>query len=413
MEKLSSACEACGESKVRTICDECRKFYCQNCSDYHLRFKATRDHHLIDLHPKYGDPQKETKESADEAELSSDFVEQLTVTENTVLYRAQVAVHREVKPQAGAMRGAVPKRDQNKGVQKGSYSTQGETAKSEGTAKKDETVCSDRPTKDSKIGEFSIKRPDDKKTAEVRGILVLPQIIIVADGPNIKLKLFDLSGVYLSSVHSKRRVNGITAVKGNCFATCGLDTVVRLWTLCGKAIVKEDISYDVDHYSDGIHYNGTYYCVLHLPDNAVTVLDTQGRQVRKIVRKEAFGKEIRFGLDIHMDRKTHNMYVPCWGSKKGVLCLSVHDEELWFTPFGGVLGGISEIDGALCVSDYGTGHCVHMVSKSGKYKGKLLDKDELKNRNPEYLCYVSSEKKLYFNENGSHVVCSMSLKFQY
>ena len=80
---------------MRSICHECREFYCQNCSDYHLRFKATGDHHLIDLHPKYGDPQTATKESADEAELSSDFVEQLTVTENTVLYRAQVAVDRE------------------------------------------------------------------------------------------------------------------------------------------------------------------------------------------------------------------------------------------------------------------------------------------------------------------------------
>ena len=63
--------------------------------------KATRDHHLIDLHPKYGDPQQETKESADQAELSSDFLEQLTVTENFVLYRAQVAVDREVDTQSG------------------------------------------------------------------------------------------------------------------------------------------------------------------------------------------------------------------------------------------------------------------------------------------------------------------------
>ena len=95
MDRLSRVCEACGEGTVRTICEECREFYCQNCSDYHLRFKATRDHHLIDLHPKYGDPKNKTTEPADEAELSSDFVEQLTVTENTVLYRAQVAVERD------------------------------------------------------------------------------------------------------------------------------------------------------------------------------------------------------------------------------------------------------------------------------------------------------------------------------
>ena len=92
MDNLSRVCEACGEGTVRTICNKCREFYCQKCSDYHLKFKATRDHHLIDLHPKYGYPQTESAETADEAEFSSDFVEQLTVTENTVLYRAQVAV---------------------------------------------------------------------------------------------------------------------------------------------------------------------------------------------------------------------------------------------------------------------------------------------------------------------------------
>ena len=107
---------------------------------------------------------------------------------------------------------------------------------------------------------------------------------------------------------------------------------MRLWTLRGKAIVSEDISYDVDHDSHGIHYNGTYYCVLHHLDNAVTVRDTQGRQFRKIKRKEAFGEEIEFGVDIHMDKTTINIYVPWWRNNDGVLCLSVHDEALWFTP---------------------------------------------------------------------------------
>ena len=412
MDKLSRVCEACGEGIVRAICNECREFYCQNCSDYHLRFKATRDHHLIDLHPKYGDPQQkrdETTESTDEAELSSDFVEQLTVTENTVLYRAQVAVDREVEPQAGTERGAIPKRDGKKGTKKGWPSKQRETAKSEGTAKMNETLKSDRVVKDNPIEQFSIKRPDDNVNAEVRGILVLTQNIIVADSDNEKLKLFDLSGVYLSSVDSKHCVLGITAVNENCFATCGLDTVVRLWTLRGKAIVKEDISYDVDHDSHGIHYNGTYLCVLHRYDNAITVLDTQGRQVRKIVRKEAFGKKIEFGVDIHMDKATHNIYVPRWGDAFGVLCLSVHDEALWFTPLDGALGGITEIDGVLCVSDYDEGHCVHMISKSGDYKGKLLDKDVLKERNPEYVCFDASQRKLYFNLISSDVVCFISV----
>ena len=113
MDKVSEKlCEVCGKHKVRTLCYECREAYCQDCSDYHLRFKATRDHSLIDLHPRYDQNQTskraestdETESSSDflpsvketssteETELSSDFLEHLTVTENTVLYRAQVAV---------------------------------------------------------------------------------------------------------------------------------------------------------------------------------------------------------------------------------------------------------------------------------------------------------------------------------
>ena len=394
---------------MRTICNECREFYCQKCSDYHLKFKARRDHHLIDLHPKYGDPQQETKESADEAELSSDFVEQLTVTENTVLYRAQVAVDRDVDPKAGEEYGTVKKRDGNKDTKKRSSSTQNKTANpGDGTANEVETTSSHRLAKDSQIKQFSIKRPDDKKNADVRGLVVFNQNIIVADSINKKLKLFDLSGVYLSSVDSEHEVWGISAVKGNCFATSGVDEQVRLWTLRGKAIVSEDISYTVDHTSHGIHYNGTYYCVLHQRDNAITVLNTQGTQVRKIVRTEAFGKEREFGWGILMDKTTHNIYVPCWASNKGVVCFSVHDDVLWFTPLEGALGGITEIDGVLCLSDYGTGHCVHMVSKSGEYKGKLLDKDVLEEREPFYMCYVEDAKKIYFSLYRSDI-CFISL----
>ena len=106
--------------------------------------------------------------------------------------------------------------------------------------------------------------------------------------------------------------------------------------------------------------------MLHLPDNAITVLDTQGRQVRKIVRKKEFGKGIEFGFDIHIDRNINNMYVVCFGDVNAVLCLSLEDEALWFTPLKGCLGGITEIDGVLCVSDRHTGQGIHMISKSGK-----------------------------------------------
>ena len=122
--------------------------------------------------------------------------------------------------------------------------------------------------KEDKIEQFSMKRPDDKASAQVQGILVLSQNVIIADSCNEKLKLFDLNGVYLLSVDSKHYVYGITTVKGNRFATCGTDKKVRLWTLRGMAIVSDDLSYDVDHDSHGIDFNGTYFCVLHFPDKA-------------------------------------------------------------------------------------------------------------------------------------------------
>ena len=406
MDKLSRVCEACGAGTVRTICNECREFYCQNCSDYHLRFKATRDHHLIDLHPKYGDPQQETKEYADEAEFSSDFVDQLTVTENTVLYRAQVAVDREIDTQTGPERRVIQKRN---GKKKESLQDMASGKSEIRKTRKDKTSDGDKLVTENVIKQFIIRRSDDKEEAKVRGILVLSHNIIISDDPNRKLKLFDLNGVYLSFVESLHCVWGITAVTDNCFATCGLDTVVHLWTLRGKTIVTEELSYDVDHDSYGIHYNGTYFCVLHLPDNAITVLDTQGRQVRKIDRREAFGKEIQFGWDIHMDKTTHNIYVPCWGNNNGVLCLSVHGEALWFTPLKGGVGGITEIDGALCVSDFAEGHCVRTVSKSGEYKGNLLDNNVFEEREPFYMCYVEDAKKIYFSLDNSDIICFMSL----
>ena len=304
--------------------------------------------------------------------------------------------------------GDYTKRDEKKRTKKESSLVQGDTANPcEGTAKEYETRSSHRLAKDGKIGEFSIKRPDDEAIARVGAILVWTQNIIVADTSNEKLKLFDLSGVYLSSVDTKYcGVWGITAVTGNRFATCGSDTVVRFWALRGKAIVTEDISYKVDHESQGIHYNGTYYCLLDHPENAITVLDTQGRQVRKIVRKEVFGKGIQFGLDIHMDKTTHHIYVPCFGS---VLCLSLHNDMLWFTPLAGILGGITEIDGELCISDFCTECVVYMISKTGEYNGQLLDKNVLKERNALNMCYVADARKLFLSLQGTDIICFKSL----
>ena len=138
------------------------------------------------------------------------------------------------------------------------------------------------------------------------------------------------------------------------------------------------------------------------------MLDIQGRQVRKIVIKEAFGNEITFGWDIHMDSKTHNIYVPCVIYNNRVLCVSVEGEPLWFSPLTGSPRGITEIYGVLCVAD-SKEQCMHLMSKTGEYKGKLLDKGEMTGR-PEYMYYDERQKKLYFSLYGKDVICFVSVK---
>ena len=86
-----------------------------------------------------------------------------------------------------------------------------------------------------------------------------------------------MDGRYVSSIDSRHQVWGITKVNHNRFVTCGLDeNIIYMWTFSDKNIVADDVSYRVDYYANGIHYNGTYYCVLHQTYNAITVLDKQG-----------------------------------------------------------------------------------------------------------------------------------------
>ena len=264
----------------------------------------------------------------------------------------------------------------------------------------------------SKIEQFSIKRTDDQSQAEVHGILALGQNIIVADSPNEKLKLFNLTGVYLSSVDSNHGVYGITAVTESQFATCGTDTCMRVWNLCGDAL-KESSSYELDYDSNcGMHFNDTYYCVLNSWEHAITVLNTKGEHISQIVKKEAFGRKIGFGYGIYMDRTTNNIYVVCWGEPNSVMCLSLKGEDLWFTPIEGELAVITEIDGVLCLSDFSTGGCVHMVSKAGQNMGKGLGKYSLNDRKFNYIFYAAHLKILYFNLYDSDVICYASTHFQ-
>ena len=108
---------------------------------------------------------------------------------------------------------------------------------------------------------------------------------------------------------------GLTAIGSNRFATCDSSDKrkVFFWTLRDETIVCEDPTYDLEHKSDDIHYNGTYYAVLHSHDNAITVMNIHGKRLRKIVIEEAFGKKIKFSYGIrgHGQRNTQYICVLC------------------------------------------------------------------------------------------------------
>ncbi|KAK3108134.1 hypothetical protein FSP39_001797 [Pinctada imbricata] len=376
-------CEPCEEDdkqiKARTLCYECHSLLCEPCSNYHKRLRGTKDHHLIELvqflqkSTSTNDPStsKPTSTSVNEDELASDFLETVTLTEDTVMYHgAQVAVESTSVTQKSEKR-TTPKQPDP------------------------------RRLKATKCQEFSVKRPEDKEKVWVTGVLCVSDKVVVVNKENYVLKLFDQNGTYLSSTELEDHTWGITFIRDSIFATCGFSNTVYLWTVRGQTIVSEDVSYHVDHSAHGIHYNGTYYCVLHRDYNAITILDRQGRQVRKIIMKEACGKKFEFGWDIHMDSDTNNIYVPCMNGY-GVVCMTIEGKALWFTPLFGPRG-ITEIQGTLCVVEY-SGPCLHQITKDGEYVRKLLEKKDL-GWGPRYVCY-GQDGRLYvsYDSCDKHVI---------
>ena len=73
-------------------------------------------------------------------------------------------------------------------------------------------------------------------------------------------------------------------------------------------IVNEDILCEVEHDSCAISSNGEYYSVLHRDNNAITILDANWRQVRKVTIEEVCEKKIKMGWDLHIDRTTNDIY---------------------------------------------------------------------------------------------------------
>ncbi|KAK3108111.1 hypothetical protein FSP39_001429 [Pinctada imbricata] len=371
-------CEPCKEDgneiKARTQCYECHELLCEPCSNHHLRSKISKHHHLIELvqfmqkstSKNDQSSSKPTSTSVNEDELASDFLETVTLTEDTVLYHgAQVAVE----------------------------STSVTSKQEKRTTSKQ---ADPRRLKASKCLEFSVKRPEDKKGVRVNGVLCVSDKVVVVDNGNNMLKLFDHNGTYLSSTELKDSIWGMTYVRDSMFTTCGVSNTVYLWSVRGQTIVREDVSYHVDHSAYGIHYNGTYYCVLHGFDNAITILDRQGRQVRKVIMKEACGKKFEFGWDIHMDSDTNNIYVPCQ-YEDGVVCMTVEGQALWFTPLTRIWG-ITEIQGTLCVVNIFE-RCLHLITKDGENVRKLLCEEDLGGE-PECVCYGHDDRLYVTYDSG-------------
>ena len=318
-----------------------------------------------------------------EYELSSDFLQFLTVTENTGLYRAQVAVE-----------GGAP--------QRGNHANR--------TAEK---LIDPAKLKAEKCGEFSVKTPEDSTVVNITGMLVLGDTIVVSDYYNFVLKLFDQKGTFLSSVYTyvkyKHMVYGLTRISSNRFASCDIaDDKVRLWALRDETIVCEDTAYDVDHPSYSIHYGMTYYALLHRDHNAITVLDTQGKRVRKIFIREAFSKKIKLSWCVHMDSATHNIYVSCESDNSGVLCISVKGDPLWFSSLAGDTVGITSIQGLLCVANI-KDRSVNLLNKTGEYMGQLMKNNMLKD-SPICVHYDGSSQTFFVAYDGKCVIRNFHIK---
>ena len=384
METLSSACcEICHgkgiKSKVRTICKECRKFYCKACSDSHFLQKASRNHALIDLihliPPEGLDPPKANGDPSNGADLPSDFLDNLIGKENAVRYRTGVV---------GGARAQL-QRDKRRRSSEQSISADKLNAK--------------------KCGEFSARRPGDYNDVDVAVVLAVVDKVIVSDDYNKRLRLFDQNGTFLSSVTLQSKVWGITKIEDDRVATVGLEKKISFWTLRDKKLVIGKASYDVDSSSVGVDYNGTYFALLRNWGNCINIMDAEGCEVRKIILNKAFGKKIEFGSVLHIDKVTHNIFIPCSGDNAGVLSVSVEGDPLWFTRLGGKPRGITELHDVLCVVD-SSNRCLNLISKTGEIIKTLLGKKDLIH-NPEYVSYSQATQKLYLTFDNNKDIISV------
>ncbi|KAK3108556.1 hypothetical protein FSP39_010572 [Pinctada imbricata] len=251
--------------------------------------------------------------------------------------------------------------------------------------------------------DFSVYRPEDTKEVCVTGIILLFGRIVVVDNGNKVFKLFDIIGTYVSSAPLKEVTRGITLMGHVEFATCGGGNRIILWSVDGDKLYGGGKYYYVDHEAHAIHFNDSYFFVLHRDDQMISVLDDDGTHIRKIVVKEALGKQISLSAGIYASKQNHEIYVLCTKESRGVLAISFEGEAQWHLPLTGYLGDIKEANKRLLVSNV-TEHCIHMITKEGEFIENLMEEKELgeypnelhfAQRAKLFVSYTVDEDKVY------------------
>ena len=256
----SKYCDACGKNKVAMFCKECQEAFCRNCSEYHRRFSATKEHDLIA------------------------YLDHLKVTAGNVQYHAQVAVDGGQKAniaqkdiQSTSQSSAQVTVDRGSNVDKMPQEPH-KTHEEKHVAKAKNKTPSDQEADiavQGTVGYFSIKTSKDRERVKVGAILVLSDKIIVVDNGNRQLKLFDMNRQYLSSIDYVYEISGICRFDHNEFLTCGKGKQIFRGTLRGKYISC------MDYEAEGVirlircvverRVTGTCYCLLPLKSQSYKV----------------------------------------------------------------------------------------------------------------------------------------------
>ena len=216
-----------------------------------------------------------------------------------------------------------------------------------------------------------------EKTSGLNGMLVLSDGIIISSLLR-GLFLFSNDGTLFDNIERKE-IWGITKTKRNAFAILE-HSKVSTWKLGldGGRIFKDDVEFELGHYTHGFFSNGTYFCSIqdNVREIAITLHDYIGRFHKRMDMKNiTLGKNTPSSY-IYMEPETHKIFLACTDERqrkkrKGILCLDIEGTVLWFTPLDNAIPvAITQVQDVLCVSDELS--TLHLLSLDGKYGQELM-----------------------------------------